>query len=109
MLSCSLQLNRSTALPVAQRTLCRLPRRKFAVSADASGMPDQVVVCGGGIIGVATAYYLTLHGVKPILVEKQGIACAASGVAFSPAPLVKLKSPDFARVLHCLNKCLSSS
>lgn len=44
-------------------------------------MPDQVVVCGGGIMGVATAYYLTLQGVKPTLVEKRGIACAASGTA----------------------------
>ena len=48
-------------------------------------MPDRVVVCGGGIIGVATAYYLTLHGVRPTLVEKKGIACAASGVTFSQA------------------------
>ena len=47
-------------------------------------MPDQVVICRGGIIGVATAYYLTLQGIKPILVEKKGIACAASGVAVSP-------------------------
>ena len=83
MLSGSLQLKRSTALPVIQQTLSRLPRRKFVVSAKVTGMPDQVVVCGGGIIGVATAYYLTLHGVKPILVEKKSIACAASGVAFS--------------------------
>jgi len=43
-------------------------------------MPDQVVICGGGIIGSATAYYLTLQGVKPILVEKSGIACASSGI-----------------------------
>ena len=42
-------------------------------------MPDHVVICGGGIIGVATAYYLTLQGIKPLLVEKSGIACAASG------------------------------
>ena len=45
----------------------------------ASSMPDQVVICGGGIIGVATAYYLTLQGVRPLLVETSGIACAASG------------------------------
>ena len=81
---CSLQLNRSTALPVAQRVLCCLPiRGRLLVSANAR-MPDQVVVCGGGIVGVATAYYLTLHGVKPTLVEKQSIACAASGVTLFP-------------------------
>ena len=40
---------------------------------------DQVVVCGGGIIGVSAAYYLTLQGVKPLLIERTGIACGASG------------------------------
>ena len=88
MLSRSFQLKRSTALPVVRQTLCCLHRRNLVVSAKGLGMPDQVVVCGGGIIGVATAYYLTLHGIKPILVEKKGIACAASGVAFSPQFLV---------------------
>ena len=55
----------------------------FAECATTS-MPDQVVICGGGIIGVATAYYLTLQGVKPIVVEKSSIACAASGDATKP-------------------------
>ena len=40
---------------------------------------DQVVVCGGGIIGVGAAYYLTLQGVKPLLIERTAIACGASG------------------------------
>lgn len=58
--------------------------RAIARSSSAS-MQEQVVICGGGIIGVATAYYLTLHGVRPLLVEKRSVACAASGM--SPATL----------------------
>lgn len=40
---------------------------------------QEVVICGGGIIGVATAYYLTLQGLRPVLIERNGVACAASG------------------------------
>lgn len=41
----------------------------------------DVVIVGGGISGCAAAYYLTTLGVRPILVEREGIACAASGFA----------------------------
>jgi len=41
----------------------------------------QVVVCGGGIVGCATAYFLALKGVKPVVVERNEVACAASGHA----------------------------
>ncbi|KAJ3089990.1 hypothetical protein HK102_004977 [Quaeritorhiza haematococci] len=42
----------------------------------------QVVVVGGGVIGSAAAYYLSKRGVKNItIVEREGIACAASGKA----------------------------
>lgn len=44
----------------------------------------SVVVCGGGIIGVATAFYLSLQGVSPLLVEETGIASAASGTSRLP-------------------------
>jgi glycine/D-amino acid oxidase-like deaminating enzyme len=41
----------------------------------------RVVVCGGGIIGAATAYYLTTKGVRNItVVERHRVAGAASGV-----------------------------
>ena len=64
-------------------------RRSLTLSAQPAkkSMPDQVVICGGGIIGVATAYYLTLQGVKPLLVEKGGIACAASGALQAEAKI----------------------
>ena len=59
---------------------------------------DQVVVCGGGIIGVATAYYLTLQGAKTTLVERTGIACGASGkhLGFSGLSVrIVLMQPDW--------------
>jgi glycine/D-amino acid oxidase-like deaminating enzyme len=39
----------------------------------------RVVVCGGGIIGAAIAYYLSRRGVAVVVVERTGVACAASG------------------------------
>lgn len=39
----------------------------------------RVVICGGGVIGASIAYFLTCRGVKPIVVERTGVACAASG------------------------------
>lgn len=45
----------------------------------------QVVVVGGGIIGAATAYYLSAKGARPIVVEAVSPACSASGKAGKPA------------------------
>jgi glycine/D-amino acid oxidase-like deaminating enzyme len=39
----------------------------------------RVVICGGGVIGASIAYFLSRRGLKPIVVERTGIACAASG------------------------------
>lgn len=50
-------------------------------SMDAQNPPKRVVVCGGGIIGVCTAYFLSKKGAAVTLVEKSSIACAASGKA----------------------------
>ena len=41
----------------------------------------HVVVCGGGVIGAATAWFLTELGVEVTLVERCSIAAAASGKA----------------------------
>lgn len=41
----------------------------------------RVIICGGGVIGASIAYFLTNRGVKPIIVERTGVACAASGKA----------------------------
>ena len=39
----------------------------------------HVVICGGGAIGASTAYFLACRDVAVTLVERSGIACAASG------------------------------
>jgi glycine/D-amino acid oxidase-like deaminating enzyme len=39
----------------------------------------KVLICGGGVIGAATAYFLAKRGVDVTVVERTGIACAASG------------------------------
>ena len=39
----------------------------------------RVVICGGGVIGASIAYFLSRRGVRPIVVERTAIACAASG------------------------------
>src|SRR6266566_5074927 len=43
------------------------------------GAVMRIVICGGGVIGASIAYFLSRRGVKPIVVERAGIACAASG------------------------------
>jgi glycine/D-amino acid oxidase-like deaminating enzyme len=47
--------------------------------AGATSAAPEVVVCGGGIIGCAAAFYLTQRGASVTLVERHGVACAASG------------------------------
>src|SRR3954453_14491452 len=39
----------------------------------------QVLICGGGVIGASIAYFLSLRGIKVTVIERSGIACAASG------------------------------
>jgi glycine/D-amino acid oxidase-like deaminating enzyme len=39
----------------------------------------RVLVCGGGVIGAATAWYLAKAGATPILIERAAVACGASG------------------------------
>ncbi len=47
----------------------------------ASDNAPRVVICGGGAIGSAIAYFLSLRGVAATIVERTEIACAASGLA----------------------------
>lgn len=42
----------------------------------------DVVIVGGGIAGLATAYYLAKDGIKSTVVEQDGIASHASGFAY---------------------------
>lgn len=39
----------------------------------------RVVVCGGGVIGTSIAYFLSLREVEAVVVERTGVANAASG------------------------------
>ena len=39
----------------------------------------HVVVCGAGVIGAAVAYFLARRGVSVTVMERLGVACAASG------------------------------
>src|SRR3954447_16024101 len=41
----------------------------------------RVVVCGGGVIGASTAYFLSRRGADVVVVERTGVANAASGKA----------------------------
>jgi glycine/D-amino acid oxidase-like deaminating enzyme len=39
----------------------------------------HVLICGGGAIGAAIAYFLARRGVRSTVIERAGVACAASG------------------------------
>jgi glycine/D-amino acid oxidase-like deaminating enzyme len=39
----------------------------------------HVVVCGAGVVGASVAYFLSRRGVGVTVVERSGVACAASG------------------------------
>src|SRR5271167_2128053 len=41
----------------------------------------RVVICGGGVIGASIAYFLSRRGIAAIVIERTGLACAASGRA----------------------------
>src|SRR5271169_4651710 len=39
----------------------------------------RIVICGGGAIGVAIAFFLSRRGALPIVIERHAVAGAASG------------------------------
>src|SRR5689334_23733103 len=41
----------------------------------------RVLICGGGVIGASVAYFLAHRGATAIVIERTGVACAASGKA----------------------------
>jgi glycine/D-amino acid oxidase-like deaminating enzyme len=41
--------------------------------------PRHVVVCGAGVVGASVAYFLARRGIGVTVVERSGVACAASG------------------------------
>ena len=71
--------------PCLQGTMAEVGASKASSESNASTSAQQdqlhVIVCGGGVIGCCTAYFLGKKGVKVTVVEKTEIACAASGKA----------------------------
>lgn len=41
----------------------------------------HVVICGAGVIGTTTAYFLARRGAAVTIIERRAVACAASGKA----------------------------
>src|ERR1051326_6398458 len=39
----------------------------------------HVIVCGAGVVGASTAYFLARRGAAVTVIERSGVACAASG------------------------------
>ena len=39
----------------------------------------RVLICGGGVIGASIAYFLSCRGIAATVIERTGVACAASG------------------------------
>lgn len=86
--------NQPTAYLVctAQPSLCPQPKLCLFIQAAGNGTagnggspgPEKVVIAGAGIIGCATAYYLSKLGVAATVVEKGDVACASSGKAGTP-------------------------
>src|SRR5215470_2470126 len=41
--------------------------------------PTRIVICGGGAIGAAIAWFVSRRGAQPIVIERHAVAGAASG------------------------------
>ena len=41
--------------------------------------PRHIIVCGAGVVGASVAYFLARRGVRVTVIERTGVACAASG------------------------------
>src|SRR6201982_1343063 len=39
----------------------------------------HVLICGAGAIGASIAYFLSRRGIRSTVIERTGVACAASG------------------------------
>ena len=59
---------------------------------ESNGAPKKVVICGAGVIGAATAYYLSLKGVGATVVERGDVACASSGACWQRHVLPRVTS-----------------
>src|SRR6266567_2000377 len=73
----------------------------------------DVVIVGGGIAGMTTAYYLAKSGVRSLVVERDAIGSHASGFAYGglsplsgfgiPGPLAEITEADVRRLQVALS------
>ena len=70
--------------------------------------PDIVIV-GGGIVGITTAYYLIESGINCTIIEKDPIGSHASGFAYGSIGASKIQGPNYPLALKgcSLHKQLS--
>src|SRR5262245_16763590 len=66
----------------ARRYLIRDGERESQVEEAVRMAKDRVVIVGGGLVGMATAYYLAKAGVASTVIERDAIASHASGYAY---------------------------
>src|SRR6187455_1751612 len=59
----------------------RVQPDQSAVQHSAVGRSMRVVICGAGVIGACTAYFLSRRGIDVIVIERAEVAAAASGKA----------------------------
>ena len=62
-----------------RRRIRRSLARASQGQSGASSGPMRVLICGGGVIGASIAYFLSLPQVEAVVIERTGVACAASG------------------------------
>jgi glycine/D-amino acid oxidase-like deaminating enzyme len=59
-----------------------------------SDTPCAVIICGGGVIGTAISYYLANKGVRSTVVDRCGLAAAASGRAGEALSTTKMSTRE---------------
>ncbi len=67
-----------------KKTGDKWPRRwtrggRRATSGQNMTKAGRILICGGGVIGAAIAYYLSRRGARPVVIERHEVAGAASG------------------------------
>ncbi len=72
-------------------------------------MNPDIVIVGGGIVGITTAYYLIESGINCVLIEKDPIGSHASGFAYGSIGASKTQDPNYPLALKgcSLHKQLS--
>ncbi|KAJ9511842.1 hypothetical protein QJQ45_004556 [Haematococcus lacustris] len=72
-----------SSLLCVQANMALAPGGLQSHASTSTSPPQHIVICGGGVIGAACAFYLAEMGLasRVTLVEREGVACAASGKA----------------------------